>query len=84
MEKTEEEWLADYLRLEYREHNHNPKSIKASDLKYIGKFVINGITTKYWSYPCSGEPMYATVEVIDDKDCAGMTSMPPPRVINEC
>ena len=83
MEESEEEWLADYLRLEYGEDKNDPKSIKSSDLKYIGEFIINGVITEYWSYPTSGEPMWATIEIIDDKDYASMTSVPPPRSINE-
>ena len=83
MEESDEERLADYLRLEYGEDKNDPKSIKASDLKYIGKFVIDGTITEYWSYPTSCAPMWATIEIIDDKDCASTTSVPPPKGINE-
>ncbi len=78
MKETDEEWLADYLRLEYGEDVNDPDSVKASDLKYIGEFVIDGIVTEYWSYPTSGEPMWAIIQIIDDRDCASMTNIPPP------
>lgn len=79
MKESDEEWLADYLRLEYGEDINDAESIKASDLIYVGHFVIDGVATDYWSYPTSGEPSWAIIEKIDDRDCASMTSNPPPR-----
>ncbi|NIB41475.1 hypothetical protein HBA55_17870 [Pseudomaricurvus alkylphenolicus] len=79
MEETDEEWVADYLRLEYGEDIQDPDSVKASDIKHIGEFVINGVVTDYFSYPHSGEPSWAIIETIDDKDCVSITSNPPPE-----
>lgn len=79
MDETDEEWVADYLRLEYGEDINEPYSIKASDITHIGEFVIDGVVTDYFSYPQSGAPiMWAIIQIIDDRDCVGMTSNPPP------
>lgn len=75
---TYAEWLVEYLRLEYGEDEDDPDSIKASDLKYVGEFMIDGVKTRYWSYPTSGEPAWATIEFLPDGECAGMTDVPPP------
>ena len=84
MDETDEEWIADYLRLEYGEEESDPESVKAKDIKHIGHFIVNGIPTDYFTFPQSGEPyMWATIETIDSRDCAGMTSTPPPGTPNE-
>ena len=79
MEETSQEWIADYLRLEFGEDKSNSESVKAEDIKHLGNFIINGISTDYFTYPQSGEAyMWATIETLDGRDCAGMTSAPPP------
>lgn len=75
---TYKDWLADYLRLEYGENENDPDAIKASDLKYIGEYIVNGVLTKYWSYPTSVGSMWVTVECLENGECAGMTDEPPP------
>jgi len=75
-----QEWLAEYLRLEYGENKDDPDSIKSTDLKYIGEFVVNDVVTKYWSYPTSsGQPMWVTIEMLENGECAGMTDEAPPE-----
>jgi len=80
MEETDEEWLADYLRLEYGEDESDPDSIKASDLTYVGEFVVDGVPTKYWSYPTSKEPGWVTIEEHGEQRSANMTSTAPPKL----
>ena len=83
MNETDEEWIADYLRLEYGESIDDIDSIKAHDIKHIGHFIVNGIPTDYFTYPQSGSSyMWATIETIEERDCAGITSTPPPNIIN--
>ncbi|MBW0145870.1 hypothetical protein [Marinobacter arenosus] len=79
MDETNEEWIADYLRLEYGEDTDDPDSVKAEDIKHIGHFIIDGVPTDYFTYPQSGTPyMWAIIETIDGRDCVSMTSVPPP------
>lgn len=79
MEETDEEWIADYLRLEYGEDESDPDALKAKDIQHLGNFIINGVPTDYFAFPQSEEPyMWAIIERIDGRDCAGMTSAPPP------
>jgi hypothetical protein len=75
--KTREEWVADYLRLEYGEDADDPSSLKASDLKYLGRFDVNGSPTDYWEYPTSGKPAYATITMRADGEALSMTDDPP-------
>lgn len=80
MDETDEEWVADYLRLEYGEDEHDPDAVKAEDIKHIGHFIINGVSTDYFTYPQSGDPyMWVIIETIDERDCVSMTSNPPPE-----
>ena len=79
IEDTDEEWMAEYLRLEYGEEKDDPNSLKSSDLVFVGTFVVDGIPTKYWSYPTSGEPMWGTIAEDGDNAYASMTSTPPPK-----
>jgi hypothetical protein len=69
--------LAAYLRLEFGESWY-PRSVKAYHLKFVGEYMIDGVTTQYWSFPTSAEPMWATVERFDNSYSLGMTSDPPP------
>lgn len=78
MEDTYEEWLARYLRLEYGEDENDPQSLKASDLSYVGEFVIDGVPTKFWSYPTSGGPMWGIIEEHGEQKLACLTSTGPP------
>ena len=79
MSNTDEEWLADYLRLEYGEKETDPDSLKSSDLTFVGEFVVNGVTTRYWSYPTCGDPMWAIIEEYEEGRCAGITDKAPPE-----
>jgi hypothetical protein len=79
MSESDEEWIADYLRLEFGEDVSDPKSVKASDIKHIGNFIINGIVTEYFSYPHSGDPSWVMIETIDERDCVATTNRPPPE-----
>ncbi len=71
--------IAEYLRLEYGERWWQKGAIRASNLKFVGEYVIDGVTTQYWSYPTSTGVEWATVERFDDGYCLGMTSDPPPE-----
>ena len=68
-----------YLHLEYGEEAGEEDALKASDLVYVGEYVIDGIPCKYWSYPTTGEPMWATIEDYSGLRCIGMTATPPPQ-----
>ena len=54
--------LLEYLHLETGEEAGEEDTLKANDLVYVGEYVIDGILCKYWSYPTTGEPMWATIE----------------------
>ena len=77
--------LLEYLHLEYGEEAGEEDALKASDLVYVGEYVIDGIPCKYWSYPTTGEPMWATIEDYSGLEsysglrCIGMTATPPPQ-----
>ena len=64
--------------MEYGEKAGADNALKASDLVYVGEYVIDGIPCQYWSYPTSGEPMWATIENNSGLRCMGMTATPPP------
>ena len=72
------EWVLEYLHLEYGEKAGAENALKASDLVYVGEYVIDGIPCQYWSYPTSGEPMWAIIENNAGLRCMGMTATPPP------
>lgn len=75
--KTPEEWVAEYLRLEYGEDADDPDSLQASDLNYLGRFHVDGHPTDYWQYPTSDEPAYATMTMHDGSMALSMTDEPP-------
>ena len=56
------EWVLEYLHLEYGEKAGDENALKASDLVYVGEYVIDGIPCQYWSYPTSDEPMWVIIE----------------------
>jgi hypothetical protein len=75
---TPEEWVANYLRLEYGEDATDPDSLQASDLSYLGRFEVNGCPTDYWQYPTSDKtPAYATMTMRDGTTELSMTDEPP-------
>lgn len=71
--------IASSLNLEFGAPRFS-EPLEPSDLSYIGEFVVNGIPTKYWSFPCSSEPgCWAYASPWDDSytlDWGGGT--PPP------
>lgn len=70
--------MADYLRLEYGEDAEDPDSLKASDLIYLGRFIVNGHPTDYWQYPTSDNtPAYATMTMHESGSALSMTDEPP-------
>lgn len=71
--------IAEYLRLEYGESWWQKGALRASNLKFVGEYIIDGVATQYWSYPTSTGVEWATVERFDDGYCLGMTSAPPPE-----
>lgn len=71
--------LLEYLHLEYGEEAGEEDALKTSDLVYVGEYVIDGILCQYWSYPTTGEPMWATIEGYSGLRCIGMTATPPPQ-----
>ena len=77
--------LLEYLHLETGEEAGEEDTLKANDLVYVGEYVIDGILCKYWSYPTTGEPMWATIEDYSGLEsysglrCIGMTATPPPQ-----
>jgi hypothetical protein len=76
--KTREEWVAEYLRLEYGEDATDPASLKASDLTYLGRFEVKGYVTDYWQYPTSDNiPAYATMTLHNGTTALSMTDEPP-------
>lgn len=75
--KTPEEWVAEYLRLEYGEDAEDPDSLQASDLTYLGRFQVDGYPTDYWQYPTSEEPAYATMTMREGGTALSMTDTPP-------
>lgn len=75
---TPEEWVADYLRLEYGEDATEPDSLQAADLTYLGRFDVNGYATDYWQYFTSDNtPAFATMTIRDDTTALSMTDNPP-------
>ena len=75
--KTPEEWVAEYLRLEYGEDAEDPDSLQASDLTYLGRFNVDGYPTDYWQYQTSDQPAYATMTMRDGTATLSMTDDPP-------
>lgn len=75
--KTPEEWVIEYLRLEYGEDSDDPDSLQASDLTYLGRFDVEGYPTDYWQYPTSDQPAYATMTMRDGTTELSMTDEPP-------
>ena len=71
--------LLEYLHLQYGEEAGEEDVLKASDLVYVGEYVIDGIPCQYWPYPTTGEPMWATIEDYSGLRCIGMTATPPPQ-----
>jgi hypothetical protein len=70
--------IAAYLRLEYGETRGRKGSLKASELKFDGEHVVDGVPTQFWRYPSSGrQPAWATVERFDDHYALGMTDKKP-------
>lgn len=62
--ETLERGLPRYLRLEFGELLLDEGSLKAADLRYVGKFEEGGLTVHYWTIPTSsGEPTWAYIEV---------------------
>ena len=53
--------ILEYLHLEYGESPEDADALKLSDLKYEGKFLLDGVPTHYWSYPTSS-PCWAIVQ----------------------
>jgi hypothetical protein len=81
--ETDEEWLAEYLRLEYGESWFSFSSLKARHLKYLGEHTMDGIPTKYWSYPTSDGHSWVTIQEFGGENrCASTTEVPPPSVPN--
>lgn len=71
--------IASYLRLEYGESFWERDSVKPWQLRYVGEIAVDGVPTRYWTYPTSdGKPHYATVERFDNSYSLGMTADPPP------
>lgn len=75
--KTPEEWVVEYLRLEYGEDAEDPDSLQASDLTYLGRFNVDGYPTEYWQYPTSDLPAYATMTMRDGTTALSITDEPP-------
>lgn len=75
--KTPEEWVIEYLRLEYGEDAEEPDSLQISDLSYLGRFDVEGYPTDYWQYPTSDQPAYATMTMRDGTTELSMTDEPP-------
>lgn len=72
--------LARYLRLEFGESPRSTKSVKASNLEFVGEFVVDGVPTQYWSFPNSAPPrVWAIVERFDDHIGLATTTRRPPR-----
>lgn len=79
MKEIDEEWLADYLRLEYGEDENDPDSVKAEHLVYEGQYLIKGIKTKYWKYPTSDGFSWVVIEEYENSRCANFSETPPPE-----
>ena len=79
MSETDEEWLADYLRLEYGEDKSDPSSIKAKDLEYDGEYVIDSTPTKFWKYPTSKGHEWVVIQEYPEGRCADFVNSPPPK-----
>lgn len=77
--ETDEQWLAEYLRLEYGESRFSPFSIKARHLEFLGEFIIDDVKTKYCSYPHTGEPSWVTIQELGAQRAADITDVPPPN-----
>jgi hypothetical protein len=54
--------VLEYLRLEYGESDDDPDALKASDLTYEGKRVVDGIVTHFWAFPSGAGKRWAIVE----------------------
>lgn len=75
--KTPEQWVIEYLRLEYGEDASDPDSLQVSDLIYLGRFNVDGSPTDYWQYPTSDKPAYATMTISEGSTALSMTDAPP-------
>lgn len=73
-----------YLHLEYGETPYAHGALKAADLKYVGQYMLDGWPTHFWWYPTNQEPCWATVFLMDDVPCIGMTTTSPDTLDKIC
>jgi hypothetical protein len=66
--------ILDYLRLEYGEDAGGPAALQRSQLRYEGEYLLNGVATHFWWFPCTTQQCWATVEPWEDSYCLGMTT----------
>ena len=76
LEDDIEKGVLEYLHLEYGESPEDEDSLKLSDLKYEGEYILEGIPTYFWSYP-TNSPCWAIVKPYDDAYCFDMTTTSP-------
>src|SRR5258705_10949895 len=63
--------LPRYLRREFGESIFSPKSLKASDLKYVGAFDEGAERVHYWKVPWGTEEIYANARVTEQGTAPG-------------
>lgn len=75
--KDIETQIVGYLNLEFGEAPEDSESLKESELRYEGEFMLDGTPTHFWWFPCTSEQCWATVEPMDESYCIGMTTESP-------
>ena len=69
--------IIDYLNQEYGAYEEQ-EMLRETDLTYVGEYVVDGRSTRFWSFPCSTEPgCWATVEEYESSYLISVTTEPP-------
>jgi hypothetical protein len=70
--------LAEYLDREFGAPQFS-EPLRIEQLTYLGEFSVDGVPTRYWSFPCSATPgCWATVQPWEDAHTLGWSVTPPP------
>ncbi len=65
----------DYLHLVFGQQSSDDYSLKLSELKYEGQFMLEDIPAHYWAYLYMGSKGWATVEPFEDSYCLSLTTI---------
>jgi hypothetical protein len=70
--------LASYVNREFGAPEFS-RPLEPTDFTYVGEFLVAGVPTKYWSFPCKFDPgCWAIVSPWDDSYSLAWGGTPPP------